>query len=477
MAQAVAAYEKVWRDYLSNKCNLAERQAIAHLQSLAALDAAERTADTHVTEADFAYIAGATRGNDVQLLERALEAYGRHLNLIPFNTNARRMMAETYMRLRRYEEAFDVFDELLNMLSDFKEDEIGELEIAPFRLRHDADQLELLLGCGDIKIGMADSMTDAIRFFRELADDLDRGAMRVDTDSVSQRIRRTRVKSLPAEAQARLYLHGYNRLPPLKGLGVGARSLHALCDRAFWVEKDPLAHHPKAVWADIAEKYMSERLVVVDEFLSADALEELRRFVARAPIFRTMRAGFLGSFPADGATHVVIRKLAESLRERLPSLLDKQPLGLWWFFKYTDEAPNGIGIHADPAAVNINIWLTPDEARVRGGGLTVFKRVADDRSAVADYNHEFASEEAEMALRQQLEEGGSVHVEYRSNRAVIFISDQFHVSEPFEFKRGYENHRVNLTLLFGDRLATSQAGVAQAPHAAARDTSADDLFG
>ena len=126
--KAVEAYEKVWRDYLSNKCNLAERQAMAHLQSLAALDAAQRTADTHVTvraacaasapqwhqrrrrtfaiaqEADFAYIAGATRGNDAQLLERALAAYGRHLALVPFNTNARRMMAETYMRLRRYQE-------------------------------------------------------------------------------------------------------------------------------------------------------------------------------------------------------------------------------------------------------------------------------------------------------------------------------------------------------------------------------------
>ncbi len=161
---------------------------------------------------------------------------------------------------------------------------------------------------------------------------------------------------------------------------------------------------------------------------------------------------------------------------RLPSLLDKHPLGLWWFFKYTDEAPNGIGIHADPAAVNINIWLTPDEARVRGGGLTIFKKAADDRSAVADYNHEFASEGAEAALRKQLEEGGSVHVEYRANRAVMFISDQFHVSEPFEFKRGYENHRVNLTLLFGDRLVNNPV-VAHMQSTAVRDDSADDLFG
>jgi hypothetical protein len=81
-----------------------------------------------------------------------------------------------------------------------------------------------------------------------------------------------------------------------------------------------------------ASRYVSERLVIVDDFLSPDTLQELRfrplrcallrvllclmgfphhtvciialccrRFIAHAPIFRTMRAGFLGAFPADGA--------------------------------------------------------------------------------------------------------------------------------------------------------------------------------
>ena len=29
-----------------------------------------------------------------------------------------------------------------------------------------------------------------------------------------------------------------------------------------------------------------------------------------------------------------------------------------WLFKYSDSNPSGIGIHADPAAVNFNLWLT-----------------------------------------------------------------------------------------------------------------------
>ena len=39
-----------------------------------------------------------------------------------------------------------------------------------------------------------------------------------------------------------------------------------------------------------------------------------------------------------------------------------------------------------------------------------------------------------------------------------FVSDQFHESLPFRFAPGYENRRVNLTLLFGDRWSGRLAG-------------------
>ena len=42
-------------------------------------------------------------------------------------------------------------------------------------------------------------------------------------------------------------------------------------------------------------------------------------------------------------------------------------------------------------------------------------------------------------------------VPYRCNRAVIFVSDQYHESLPFRFAPGYSQRRANLTLLFGDR--------------------------
>ena len=44
-----------------------------------------------------------------------------------------------------------------------------------------------------------------------------------------------------------------------------------------------------------------------------------------------------------------------------------------------------------------------------------------------------------------------VTIPYQCNRAVIFVSDQYHESLPFRFAPGYAQRRANLTLLFGDR--------------------------
>jgi len=39
----------------------------------------------------------------------------------------------------------------------------------------------------------------------------------------------------------------------------------------------------------------------------------------------------------------------------------------------------------------------------------------------------------------------------RANRAVIFDSDLFHETDMTDFEKGYENRRINITLLYGWR--------------------------
>ena len=49
----------------------------------------------------------------------------------------------------------------------------------------------------------------------------------------------------------------------------------------------------------------------------------------------------------------------------------------------------------------------------------------------------------------ELNTGNRLVVPYRQNRAVLFRSRLFHHSDRPKFATGYENHRINLTLLYG----------------------------
>src|SRR4051794_26973571 len=62
---------------------------------------------------------------------------------------------------------------------------------------------------------------------------------------------------------------------------------------------------------------------------------------------------------AVGADH-------EELRSNFPAILGEHPLLRWWGFKY-DSRLSGINVHADFAAVNVNFWITPDDANLEPG--------------------------------------------------------------------------------------------------------------
>jgi len=42
-------------------------------------------------------------------------------------------------------------------------------------------------------------------------------------------------------------------------------------------------------------------------------------------------------------------------------------------------------------------------------------------------------------------------VPYNENRALLFNSNLFHETDKIEFKKGYENRRINVTMVFGHR--------------------------
>ncbi len=191
------------------------------------------------------------------------------------------------------------------------------------------------------------------------------------------------------------------------------------------------------------------QVAVIDDLLTPQALAELRRFCWGSTIWRlAYRNGYLGAFPDTGFACPLLAQIAEELAAKLPGIIGQNRLMQWWGFKY-DSTLQGINVHADLAAVNVNFWITPDEANLdpQSGGLVVW-----DVPAPLDWDFDKYNNDAQ-AIRDFLaaSHARSVTVPHRCNRAVIFDSDLFHETDRLSFREGYLNRRLNITLLYGLR--------------------------
>jgi tetratricopeptide (TPR) repeat protein len=202
----------------------------------------------------------------------------------------------------------------------------------------------------------------------------------------------------------------------------------------------------------VENKYINEPpgIVWIDNFLTKEALENLRAFCLESTIWSINRYtnGYLGSFFRHGFNCPLLHQIAEELRQALPRIIGNRPLLQMWGYKY-DATMQGIATHADFAAINVNFWITPDDANLNAesGGLVVYNVEAPLDWDFSTYNNDRYTM---MALLRQKGAIG-VNIPYRQNRVVIFNSDLFHETAPFEFRSGYENRRINVTMLYGTR--------------------------
>lgn len=204
-------------------------------------------------------------------------------------------------------------------------------------------------------------------------------------------------------------------------------------------------------------------------------------------------------------------RLAEELRRALPNLLCNQSLTAAWAYLYdnrpssddggdgtdsgsdvghakaeqkNDGRAKGIPEHADTAAVNVNLWLTPNSCATASttpppsgngelhnhgddgdGGLVVFDRKpprawsAEALNRRPDLVRAFLYGGEGEGGEDSKEEGGEgsdssavrqVRTGYRFNRMVVFDSLLFHRTDRHRFTQpGVTCRRINLTLLFG----------------------------
>jgi Tetratricopeptide repeat len=213
------------------------------------------------------------------------------------------------------------------------------------------------------------------------------------------------------------------------------------------------AVNPDSSRGDVGARWQSgsPQIAVIDNLLTDEALDRLRHYCWRSTIWhKAYPNGYLGAMPEHGFACPLLAQIADELRSTYPAIMGEHPLLRWWGFKY-DSRLSGINVHADFAAVNVNFWITPDDANLdpESGGLIIWDTPAPLDWSFAQYNNP----DAGQAIRDFLARAGahSVTVPYRANRAVIFDSDLFHETDRIAFKEGYLNRRINITMLYGLR--------------------------
>jgi hypothetical protein len=195
----------------------------------------------------------------------------------------------------------------------------------------------------------------------------------------------------------------------------------------------------------------SPEAMFVDELLTAQAMTHIRSFCLESTIWkRDYQNGYIGTFLANGFACPLLLQIAEELRTRFPKIFQHHQLQQAWAFKH-DSALRGLNMHADAAAVNVNFWITPNEANrnPESGGLVVWNKEAPDDWDFAEYNND----KNKHKIQRFLEDTGAkpITIPHRQNRAVIFNSNLFHETDVIDFQDNYESRRINVTLLYGHR--------------------------
>ena len=209
----------------------------------------------------------------------------------------------------------------------------------------------------------------------------------------------------------------------------------------------------------ITEDYFEHEfgLTYIDDFLSPAALMSLREFLLGSTIwfdfFHT--GGYMGAYLAEGLASPLVLQIAEDLRQKFPKIFKNHRLNHFWAYNYDSRASEknnsfkGINVHADFAAINVNFWITPNSANLdpSSGGLVVYNTEAPLEWDFNTYNNN------EQKIREEIRKSDQKKtiVPHNENRAVIFNSNLFHETDNIEFKEGYENRRINVTILFGRR--------------------------
>ena len=401
--------------------------------------------------------------------EDAVSSFGKALALSPGDLQTRHRRAEMLRAMKRFDEALEDYDAVLAARPDLAEcwTNRGALLSEMGRPREALESLDRAL---ELEPKLVAALSNRGFVLRELAR-FDEGlkalndALALQPDYVPALAHRAKVLSEMRRLEESF--RDFRRVAELNAGPGRAKPAHQIAhnrERQEWLAArgeasfrylggdrlpGPAVNPHNEHQVTRAWRASDPRIVVIDDLLSAEALEALRRYCRGSDVWHTAyEQGYLGAFPESGFAAPLLAQVADELGATFPDIFAGHPLRYHWAFQY-DSTLEGIGIHADEAAVNVNFWITPDAANLdpQGGGLVIW-----DKEAPLDWDFaKFNADESAAYDFLASSGAGSIRIPYRANRAVIFDSNLFHKTDRISFAQGYENRRINITLLYGRR--------------------------
>ena len=188
-------------------------------------------------------------------------------------------------------------------------------------------------------------------------------------------------------------------------------------------------------------------VLVIDNFLTAEAMMHLRDFAELTTVWYRERANSLGAGLSTGFSPQLLAQVAEELKILLPDVLCDLPLTNVWAFKFSDS--QGTDLLANQAAVSVHFWLSPDgiEQNESTGRITIYDATTDVEPLPLEGRS--TGSMLEELVRQW--DGNNMSIPSLQNRAVVFDSARIHAETSFIRKSEANrfDHQISVSLLFG----------------------------
>jgi tetratricopeptide (TPR) repeat protein len=387
-------------------------------------------------------------------LEEAITSYRHALQLKPTHIEALNNLGLALMERGTLREAISSFEQALTIMPGYLK-ALYNLGVARSWAGDDTKAVACLQKAADIKHNHGRPVGESSVYRSRITHDceqiqylLDRAVLGEEHRPYLQELQRLRVELDRHPSPGNRLSISPDNLAPV------APSFNRLLHRAPAERLPQPALHPALDVAAVESRYLAKHpeVTFIDGLLTQDALDTLRRFCWESTIWKMdYENGYIGAFLGDGFATPLLFQIAEELRLKFPRIFKQHRLTQSWAFKH-DSTRRGLNIHADAAAVNVNFWITPDDANLNPdtGGLVVYDKEAPRTWNFRDYN----SDRNKPKILEWLREvnAQAVKIPYRANRAVVFNSDLFHETDEVSFKDEYLSRRINITLLYGYRL-------------------------